>query len=84
VGFPIGVIIVVAFYTLSLKWPKSSIIRNAHPVVMMGGALAWAPYNLAYIWPAVPIAAFSWLYLKKRFLSLWSKVCPCENARISA
>lgn len=75
VGFPIGVALVVFFYVLSLKWPKNPIIRNAHPVVMMGGALAWAPFNLAYIWPAVPVAAFSWLYLKNRFLGLWSKVC---------
>jgi OPT family small oligopeptide transporter len=74
-GFPLGVVLVVVFYLLSKKWPRNAVIRNAHPVVMMGGALAWAPYNLAYIWPAVPVAAFSWLYLKKRYLGLWSKVC---------
>ena len=77
-GFPFGVLLVAFFYLLSRKWPKNAIIRNAHPVVMMNGALSWAPYNLIYIWPAVPIAAFSWLYLKKRFLGLWSKVCLCR------
>jgi len=75
VGFPIGVILVVIFYLLSMKWPKNPVIRNAHPVVMMGGALSWAPYNLVYMWPAVPVAAVSWLWLKKRFLGFWSKVC---------
>jgi OPT family small oligopeptide transporter len=75
IGFPFGVLIVVFFYILSRRWPKNAIIRNAHPVVMLNGALLWAPYNLAYIWPAVPVAAFSWLYLKKRFLAFWSKVC---------
>ena len=74
VGFPLGVILVVIFYVLSLKWPKNPVIRNAHPVVMMGGALAWAPFNLAYMWPSVPVAAISWLWLKKRYLGLWSKV----------
>jgi OPT family small oligopeptide transporter len=74
-GFPLGIAIVAIFYILSLKWPRNTIIRNAHPVVMLSGALAWAPYNLAYIWPAVPVAAFSWLYLKKRFIGFWSKVC---------
>jgi len=74
IGFPIGVILVGIFYLLSLKWPKNPLVRNAHPVVMMAGALSWAPYNLAYMWPAVPVAAFSWLYLKKRFLGFWSKV----------
>ena len=74
IGFPLGVALVVGFYLLSLKWPKNPVIRNAHPVVMMSGALGWAPYNLAYLWPAVPVAAFSWLYLKKRFLGFWAKV----------
>jgi OPT family oligopeptide transporter len=74
IGFPLGVVLVGIFYMLSLKWPKNAIIRNAHPVVMMGGALAWAPYNLIYIWPAVPVSAFSWLYLKKKHLGFWSKV----------
>jgi OPT family small oligopeptide transporter len=73
-GFPFGIALVAFFYMLSRKWPKNAIIRNAHPVVMISGALAWAPYNLAYLWPAVPVAALSWLYLKKRYLGLWSKV----------
>lgn len=75
IGFPLGIVLVAVIYLLSRKWPKNAIIRNAHPVVMVSGALAWAPYNLIYIWPAVPVAAFSWLYLKKRFLGFWSKVC---------
>ena len=80
IGFPFGIVLVVTFYLLSRRWPKNAVIRNAHPVVMLGGALSWAPYNLVYIWPAVPVAAFSWLYLKKRYLGLWSKVChPCDS-----
>lgn len=74
IGFPAGVLVVAIFYILSLKWPKNAIIRNAHPVVMFNGALSWSPYTLAYIWPAVPVAAFSWLFLKKRYLDFWSKV----------
>lgn len=86
-GFPFGIALVAFFYMLGRKWPKNAIIRNAHPVVMISGALAWAPYNLAYLWPAVPVAAFSWLYLKKRYLGLWSKVClthksPQRNDKI--
>lgn len=83
VGFPLGVVFVVFFYTLSLKWPKNPWIRNAHPVVMMSGALTWAPYNLTYIWPAVPVAAFSWLFLKKRFLGFWSKYNFVTSAAFS-
>ncbi|KAK3308463.1 OPT oligopeptide transporter protein-domain-containing protein [Chaetomium strumarium] len=83
VGFPLGVALVVIFYLLGRKWPKNAIIRNAHPVVMINGALSWAPYNLAYIWPAVPVSAFSWLYLKKRYLGLWSKYNFVTSAAFS-
>ncbi|KAK4173098.1 putative oligopeptide transporter [Triangularia setosa] len=82
-GFPLGVIVVILFWYLNKKWPKSSILRNAHPVVMMSGALVWAPYNLTYVWPAVPVAAFSWLYLKKRYLALWSKYNYVTSAAFS-
>jgi len=83
IGFPLGVAIVVLFYYLGKRWPKSAVLRNAHPVVMMTGALSWAPYTLAYVWPAVPVAAFSWLYLKKRFIGFWSKVCRAsQNSRL--
>jgi len=73
VGFPIGIALVLIFWLLGKKWPKSAFLRNVHPVVAITGTLSWAPYNLAYSWPAVPVAAFSWLWLKKRYLGLWSK-----------
>ncbi|KAL2132735.1 hypothetical protein VTI74DRAFT_3445 [Chaetomium olivicolor] len=83
VGFPLGLVLVGVFYALSRRWPKNAVLRNAHPVVMLNGALSWAPYNLLYIWPAVPVAAFSWLYLKKRFLGLWSKYNFVTSAAFS-
>ncbi|CAI4218058.1 unnamed protein product [Parascedosporium putredinis] len=83
IGFPAGVLVVAIFYVLSLKWPKNAIIRNAHPVVMFNGALSWSPYTLAYIWPAVPVAAFSWLFLKKRYLDFWSKYNFVTSAAFS-
>lgn len=73
-GFPLGVFLVVLFWFLSRKFPKSQILRSTHPVVLLYGGILWAPYNLSYIWPAVPIGAFSWLFIKGRFLTLWSKV----------
>ncbi len=41
---------------------------------MLAGAIHWAPYNIGYVWPAVPFAWLSWLYVRKRYLELWSKV----------
>ncbi|KKA27173.1 hypothetical protein TD95_004305 [Thielaviopsis punctulata] len=72
-GFPLGVVLVLIFYFLGRRFPKSTFLRSVHPVVLLNGALLWSPYNLTYMWPAVPVAAFSWLYIKKRFLGLWSK-----------
>jgi len=73
IGFPMGVAIVVFFWVLSKKFPKWTWTRQIHPVAIMFGGIVWAPYNMSYIWPSVPIAYFSWIYLKSRFLGLWSK-----------
>ncbi|KAM3554084.1 hypothetical protein MY1884_006330 [Beauveria asiatica] len=83
-GFPLGVVIVLLFWLAGKKWPNSAFIRNIHPVVMMNGGLSWAPYNLSQMWPAVPVAAFSWLFLRKRFLGFWSKYNFVLSAAFSA
>ncbi|KAF5008685.1 hypothetical protein FDECE_5041 [Fusarium decemcellulare] len=72
-GFPIGVVVVVMFWWLGKRYPKNNTFRNAHPVVMLKGGLIWAPYNLSYIWPSVPIGWLSWMYIKRRYLGLWAK-----------
>lgn len=41
----------------------------------MYGGILWGAYNMGYLWPAVPIGWYSMVYLKKRYLALWSKVC---------
>lgn len=84
VGFPLGFIVVLLFYFIGRQWPRSAFVRNAHPVVMLGGALNWAPANLAFCWPAVPIAAASWLWAKTRYLAFWSKYNFVLSASFSA
>ncbi|CAM1506483.1 Fc.00g061240.m01.CDS01 [Cosmosporella sp. VM-42] len=84
VGFPLGVVGVVLLWWLSNKFPKNKILRNTHPVVLFSGGLIWAPYNLSYLWPAVPIGWFSWIYLKSRYLGLWSKYNFVLSAAFSA
>ena len=37
------------------------------------GSLNWAPYNMSYFWPIVPLTAVSWLWLRARYLPFWSK-----------
>ncbi|KEY70549.1 hypothetical protein S7711_02705 [Stachybotrys chartarum IBT 7711] len=73
IGFPLGVAIVIFFYVLSKRFPHWAWTRQIHPVAIMYGGIVWAPYNMSYVWPSVPIAYFSWIYLKSRYLGLWSK-----------
>ncbi|PNP47306.1 hypothetical protein TGAMA5MH_01122 [Trichoderma gamsii] len=83
-GFPLGVAVVVIFWLLGKYFPRSRVLRSTHPVVLLFGGLQWAPYNLTYMWPAVPVAAFSWVYIKKRYLALWSKYNFVLSAAFSA
>lgn len=73
VGFPLGVLIVVVFWLLNRRYPDWTWTRQIHPVAIMYGGIVWAPYNMSYVWPSVPIAYFSWIYLKSRYVGLWSK-----------
>lgn len=77
VGFPIGFLLPIGFYYLQKAFPKKSWLRAIHPVVLMYGGISWSPYNISYVWPAVPIAYASMIWCKKRYLGFWSKVgCP--------
>lgn len=72
-GFPLGVVIVLTFWALGKKFPNNRILRQVHPVVLLFGGVYWVPYNISFMWAAVPPAALSWLYVRKRFLGWWSK-----------
>jgi len=72
-GFPLGIAVVFLVWGLNKKFPKWKWTRQIHPVAIMYGGIVWAPYNMSYVWPSVPIAYFSWIYLKSRYLGLWSK-----------
>lgn len=72
-GFPLGVVLVVVFWLLGRRFPRCRVLRSVHPVILCSGTLGFAPWNLGYIWPAVPVAALSWLRVKARHLALWSK-----------
>jgi len=74
VGFPIGAALPFIFYYLQRKFPKRTWLRQAHPVVMLYGGLTLSPYNIAYIWPAVPIGWLSMVWFKRNYLGAWSKV----------
>jgi OPT family oligopeptide transporter len=74
VGFPLGFVAPFVIYYAQKKFPKQSWLRQTHMVVIFFGAIVWAPYNVSYVWPAVPIGYLSMIYTKKRYLGFWSKV----------
>ncbi|KAJ6782229.1 hypothetical protein PWT90_08857 [Aphanocladium album] len=84
IGFPVGVVIVLAFWGLGRLYPKNTAVRSVHPVIMITGALSWAPYNLSYVWPTVPVAAFTWLHVRKNYLAFWSKYNYVLSAAFAA
>lgn len=75
IGFPLGAVLPFIVYFFQKRFPAKTWLRQIHPVVIMYGPLAWAPYNLSYLWPAVPVGWLSMVYLKKRYIAFWSKVC---------
>lgn len=84
VGFPLGIFIVLAFWGLGKLFPKSSFVRTCHPVILISGALFWAPYNLTYFIPAISIAWYSWHFVRTRYLPFWSKYNYVLSAAFSA
>ena len=72
-AFPVGLAFPVLYYFATRKLPKTHFLAKLHPVVIFSGGHIWSPYNLAYIWPAVIPGWISWVVVRKRYLSFWSK-----------
>ncbi|CZR56581.1 related to sexual differentiation process protein isp4 [Phialocephala subalpina] len=84
VGFPLGLVLPFVVYWFQRKFPRQSWLRQVHVVAIMYGAITWAPYNVSYTWPAVPIAWLSMIYFKRRFLPFWSKYNYVLSAAFSS
>lgn len=75
-GFPLGFLLVFLYWLLQKKYPRSSFVRQIHPVMLCMGPVSFgAPYNLAFHLPNLYVNLFSFVYIRKRYLAFWSKVC---------
>ena len=83
IGFPVGFCLPIIFYFAKKYFTKQTWLRQIHPIPLIYGGIYWAPYNLTYQWPALPISVFSMLYLKKRFLAFWSRYNYTVSAAFS-
>jgi hypothetical protein len=84
IGFPVGFVIPIIFYFAMKRFPRQSWLRQVHPIPLIAGGIAWAPYNLSYTLPALPWSILSMVYLKKRYLPLWSKYNYTISAALSS
>ncbi|WVQ66274.1 OPT family small oligopeptide transporter [Kwoniella botswanensis] len=73
-GFPLGLIMVGIYWALRRKYPRSSFLRQVHPVMIcMGPVNVAAPYNLAYYLGNLYVNLISFQYIRKKYLAFWSK-----------
>ncbi|KAJ7889565.1 OPT-domain-containing protein [Mycena olivaceomarginata] len=79
--FLIGAVIPIPFYVLRKRF---KIFEYIHLPVIIAGGLGWAPYNLANLWPAVPVAWVFNVYIKKHYLAWWSKYNYITTTAFSA
>ena len=73
-GFPLGVVIVLAHWALRKKWPRSEFLRQVHPVMITAGPSTWgSPYNMSYFIGNVYVVWLSFQFIRKRYLAFWVK-----------
>lgn len=72
-AFPVGLAFPIIYYYATRRLPKKHWLTKIHPVVIFSGGHVWSPYNLAYMWPAVIPGWLSWVVIRKRYLTFWSK-----------
>jgi hypothetical protein len=68
--FLIGAILPIPIYLLR---KKVKTLEYFHLPVLLTGGMIWAPYNMANVWPAVPVGYFFNVFIKRRYLAWWSK-----------
>ncbi|KAH9890262.1 OPT oligopeptide transporter [Xylariomycetidae sp. FL2044] len=83
-GWPIGFLTPILFWLLIKKFPTSRFLRKVHPVAIFAGSVSYSPYSFSYMWPSVPIAWLSWVYIRGRYLALWAKYNFVLSASFSA
>ncbi|KAG5969775.1 hypothetical protein E4U55_002009 [Claviceps digitariae] len=82
-GFPVGIVLVLGLFGLGRVMPGNGLSRRVHVAAVLSGGAQWASYSFSYSWPAVPIAWFSWIYMRGRYPAWWSKYNFVLSAALS-
>ncbi|KAF7314093.1 OPT-domain-containing protein [Mycena chlorophos] len=80
-SFLVGAVLPIPFYLLRKRF---RLFEYIHLPVILSGGLIWAPGSMANIWPAVPVAFFFNVFIKKRYLAWWSKYNYITTTAFSA
>ncbi|KAK3312857.1 OPT oligopeptide transporter protein-domain-containing protein [Apodospora peruviana] len=84
IGWPIGALLPVAVWYAQKRFSGKNWTRRIHPVLLLTGGMGWAPYNLSYLIPTVPIGWLSWIWCKNRFVGFWGKYNFVLSAALSS
>lgn len=84
IGFPVGFVVPFMYWYARKRFPNSSLVSKIHPVMFFVGGIYWSPYNLTNFVGAVYASAFSWLYIRPRYLAFWSKYNYIISAGLAA
>ncbi|KAF7303999.1 OPT-domain-containing protein [Mycena indigotica] len=79
--FLIGAVLPIPFYFLRRRF---RVFEYFHLPVLLTGGLIWAPGSMANMWPAVPVAYFFNVFIRKRYLAWWSKYNYITTTAFSA
>jgi OPT family oligopeptide transporter len=83
-GFPLGTTVALATWAAQRRWHRVRWLRQLHPIPLLLGGEGWAPYNLSFVIPAIPVAWASWIWIKRRYVAFWSRYNYALAAAFSA
>ncbi|KAM7198205.1 OPT oligopeptide transporter domain containing protein [Naviculisporaceae sp. PSN 640] len=72
-GWVIGAIVPVVVYGARKLYPRSTLIAKITPFAVFSGGMNFAPYNISYLLPAVPLAMMSWKFVRPRWGDFWDR-----------
>ncbi|KAJ7032867.1 OPT-domain-containing protein [Mycena alexandri] len=79
--FLIGAFLPIPFYLLR---KRVKVLEFVYLPVILCGGLVWAPYSMAFVWPAVPLGYIFNVFIKRRYLAWWSKYNYVTTSAFSA
>ncbi|EHK17282.1 uncharacterized protein TRIVIDRAFT_161010 [Trichoderma virens Gv29-8] len=82
-GLLAGFLWPILWYLAKRAWPNT-ILRYAHPVVMLLGGVVWAPLNLSMFWGTLLFSYIFGIFIKGRWPAWWDKYALVLSSALTA